>query len=141
MDVAREARYDHSTLRTLEEKSTQRAADGPLRGGETGLFGVGRIAEQQRDTEVTDRGEARDVGATSVDGSEVEFEIARVHDDPDFGVKGQGVRARYRVGHRDELDVERPDLSTFPVGDFDECEVVGDLRLGEPMPCKAQRER
>ena len=109
MDVTREARDDHAPLGPLEEQPTQGAADRTLRRGEARLLGVGRIAQQQRDALVAEGRESRDVGAATVDGREVEFEVTRVHDDADVGAKGQRVRARHRVGDRDELDLEGPD--------------------------------
>jgi hypothetical protein len=44
------------------------------------------------------------------------------------------------MGDGDELDLKRPDAPSFPVGHFDEGEIVGDLRFRETMSRKAQRE-
>ena len=63
-----------------------------------------------------------------------------MHDDPHLGVKGQRVRARHRVRDGNEFDLEGTDATTLAVGDFDEREVVGDLRLGETVSGKAERE-
>ena len=60
--------------------------------------------------------------------------------DADLGVKGQRVGARHRVGNGNELDLEGSDASALAVGDLDEREVVGDLRLGQSVPRKAQRQ-
>ena len=141
VDVAREAGDDHATLGTLEEESTQRPPTERSDAVKPGSSALVESAEQQRHALVAERRESRDVGAASVDGREVELEVARVHDDADLGVKGQRVRARHRVGDGDELDLEGTDLAPLAVGDLDEGQVLGDLGLGEAVAGEAQRQR
>jgi hypothetical protein len=141
VDVAGEAGHDHASLGPLEEEPAQRAAHRALRGGEAGLLGVGRVAQQQRHTLVADGGQARDVRAAPVDGREVELEVARVQDDPHLRVEGQRVREGHRVGHGNELHLEGPDPAALAVGDLDEGQVVGDLGLGKAVAGEAQGQR
>ena len=131
----------HATLRSLKEESTQRSPDRSLGGREARLLGVGGVGQQERDAFVTERREARDVGASPVDRREVEFEVTRVHDDAGVGAKGQGVGTRHRVRDGDELDFEGTDLSLLAVAHLDEGEGLGDLGLSEAMTREAERQR
>ncbi len=81
------------------------------------FLGIRRIREQQTHTgRAGDLTEPGQVGAASVHRREVEFEVARVHDDSLGGVEDDGVRLGHRVGHRQELDVEGPDPHALAVG-------------------------
>ena len=46
-----------------------------------------------------------------------------------------------RVSHGKELDLERPDLLTIPVGDFDEDRVVYESRFLDPVSGQSQSQR
>ena len=129
--------------RSGRSRNSRRSAppDRALRRGEARLLGVGRIGEEQGHALVAEGRESRDVGSTTVDGRQVEFEVARVHEDAGVGEEGQRHRTRYRVRDGDELDVEGADLATFAVGDFDEGEVLGDLGLGEAVSGEAEGQR
>ena len=116
VEVAGEAGRDDAAIGLLHEQLPQHTADTRLARRVAVLLGVGGVGQEQTDALVRrERADATEVGAPAVDRGEVELEVARVEDDPLRGVQGDRVRVGHGVGDRDELHVERADVTTFAV--------------------------
>ena len=116
VDVTRERRGDDPAVSVLVEQGAQYRTDAGLARRVPVLLRVRRIAQQQAHALVGGDGtDARQVGATSVHGREIQLEVARVQDDPLRRVHGHREGVRNRVRHGDELHVEGSDHATFAV--------------------------
>ena len=119
VQVTREARNHHSFVGSLQKQSSQGATHAGLRRRKPGLFGVGGVTQQQTDAFVAQGRQPGNIGASPINRGQIQFEIARVHDDADGRVNGERVRRRYRVSDRNELDLKRTNASTFAILNFD----------------------
>ena len=85
------------------------------------LFGIGAVGQQQTNA-FGGRNSANtsQIGQPTIDWSEVEFEIAGVQDDALRRMERRCHAVRYRVSHRNELDIERTNHSTFAINNRNE---------------------
>ena len=140
--VAGEAGDDDAPALVLVEQVVEHLAHRALAAGVTGLVGVGRVAEQQADAVARrERADAGQVGEPAVDRREVELEVARVQDRALRRVEGGGEAVRHRVGHRDELDLARPDAPALAVAHRDQLGAVEQPGLLDAVAGQAERER
>ena len=107
----------------------------------TALIGVGGVGQEQADALVGGDGtDAGQVGEAAVDGREIELEIAGVEDDSLRRVERRGHAMGNRVGHGDELDVERSDLTALAIGHRDELGATEEARLLDAIAGETQGE-
>ena len=117
----------------------QHRADPALAVGVALLLGVGRVGQQQADPRPVGQGpDPGQVGGPPVDRGQVDLEVARVQDHALRGVEGGGEAVGHRVGDRDELHVERPDLAPLPVAHRDELGPVEQAGLLDAVAGQAE---
>ena len=142
VQVAGEAGGDDALAGVGGEQVTQDPADGPLAGGVARLLGVGRVGQEHPDPVlVGDGADAGQVGGATVDGGEVELEVARVQDHALGGVEGGGEAVGHRVGDGDQLDVEGPDVPALAVLDRHQPGPVEQAGLLDAVAGQPERQR
>ncbi len=105
------------------------------------LLCVRRIGQEQLDPRpIGQRPDAGQVGGPPVDRGQVDLEVARMQDDSLRRVKGGGEPVGDRVGDRDELDVEGPDLASLAVVHRDELRPPQQARLLDAVAGQAETE-
>ncbi len=98
------------------EDLAERLADDALRLRDAGPLGIRRVAEEEVDALIADRGELADVGPLAVDGCVVDLVVARVHDAPAGRLEHDRGRVRDRVRHANEFDPERAEIERLVAG-------------------------
>ena len=96
--------------RAHRDQLAERLADEALGAGHPGALGVRRVAEHEVDAAVADLGELADVGLEAVDRRVVELPVARVQHAPGRRLDDDRDAVGDRVGHPDELELERAEL-------------------------------
>ena len=107
MDVRGEAGDHDPTLRPREHLLEVRS-DHPLRRGEAGTVRVGGVAAEQQHAFAAELGEPLHVGRLAVNRSLVELVVAGQQHNAQLGADGDRTRIGNRMGHVDQLHVERP---------------------------------
>ena len=140
--VAGEAGDDDAAALVLVEQVVEHRADALLAAAVAVAVGVGGVAHEEAHALVVgDGAHAGEVGEPPVDRGEVELPVARVHQHALRRVERGGEAVGHRVGDRDELHVEGPDLAALAVDDRDQVGVAEQPRLLDAVPGQAQGER
>ena len=90
---------------------------------------------------VGQRTDTAQIGTATINGGQIQLEIARVQDHTLVGVEGGDVARRDRVGDRQEFAVERSDIHSVPVVDRTQLGVFLQPSLAELVVDHAEGER
>ena len=139
--MAREACDDDATSGTRGEDPPQCRTDRHLGFREPWLLRVGGVGQKKADAgAVCEGSDARKVGPPPVNGCQVELEVARMQDDSLGRMEGRCESVGDGVGDRDELDIERADLTALPVVHLDEPSAVDEPRFFDAVSREPQSE-
>jgi hypothetical protein len=139
VDVRRERGDDDPPL-AAQEDVLQVGADRRLAGREAGTVGVRRVAAQQQHALGAQLGQARDVRGHAVDRRLVELVVTRDEHGAELRPHRHREGVGDRVGHVDELDVERAQLEVLAGLDVLEVDLAQAV-LVELGPCHRGGER
>ncbi len=118
VNMAGEAGHD-DPLGRCPEHLIDRRGQFLLGGGESGDLRVRRVDEHQVDALLAEPGERPKIGDPFVERELVELEVTGMQDQARRGTDRHGQGVRDRVVHRHELTIERPELLSTALRDFD----------------------
>ena len=108
VDGRREA-GEEKLLLGLRENFVKPWNDGALAGCVAGALDIGRVLQQSQHAALAVFGEGVQVESVSVDGREIDLEVARVDDDANRSFDRQSHAVHQRVGDANRLDGEGAD--------------------------------
>ena len=122
---------DCDPIRRLADQPRQYQSHVGLGGRHPVADGIGGIADERRDAIVSERFQPCHVGRSARERVVVELPVAGVESGAKRRPDHHGRRLGDRMGHADQLDIERADLAAIPHRDDLQGEAVDEADLGE----------
>ena len=139
IDVGCETGHQYPFALGIADQPVQRRADLTLRGTHAGHLGIGRVAQEQVDSGVTQSRHPGQIGGPAVQWKLVEFDVAGVQNRAGAGVDRDGQRVGDGVIDCEVLALEHTVGAALPLDHFDQHRLDavfpafgGDQREGEP---------